>query len=567
MQARGVEVDFEPRTPTALVKIAGDAQQGTPGMALATPFVVEVLDEKSAPFEGVPVTFSSVGDGTLSATTTTTDANGRAQTILTLGETDDTYTIVAKAMEVPQVVNFSSKNSLIAIPDANLRGRVTVALGIPNYAAITEDDMLELTGFTADRADIHDLNGLQHATKLGILTLRSNAISDLSVLSGLTQLTRLWLSDNRISDISALSGLTQLTALNLRGNTISDMSPLLGLTQLTHLWIGNNPLSYPSLFTHIPAMQARGVAVTFDLRTPMSLSKISGDAQQGTPGMALASPFVVEVRDENDVPFVGVPVTFAISAGDATLSATTTTTDTNGRARTTLTLGTINRTYTVSVAVPEGLQTSFSASVQFAGDVNGDGMVNIQDLVFVATHLGQAGEQGADANGDNVINIQDLVLVAGAIEEAAGAPSIYSESLEMLTTTDVRQWLREAQMLGLTDVRSQRGIAVLKHLLAALMPKETALLPSYPNPFNPETWIPYHLAEPADVTLTIYSADGKLVRTLALGPQGAGIYESKSRAVYWDGRNAMGERVASGMYFCTLTAGAFTRTGKMLIRK
>ncbi len=99
------------------------------------------------------------------------------------------------------------------------------------------------------------------------------------------------------------------------------------------------------------------------------------------------------------------------------------------------------------------------------------------------------------------------------------------------------------------------------------VPAETALLSNYPNPFNPETWIPYHLAEPADVTLTIYSADGKLVRTLALGYQSAGVYESKSRAAYWDGRNAFGERVASGLYLYTFTAGEFAATGRMLILK
>ena len=95
----------------------------------------------------------------------------------------------------------------------------------------------------------------------------------------------------------------------------------------------------------------------------------------------------------------------------------------------------------------------------------------------------------------------------------------------------------------------------------------TAVLPNYPNPFNPETWIPYQLAEPAEVTLTIYSANGQLVRTLALGHQAAGVYQGKSRAVYWDGRNELGEHVASGLYFYTLTAGDFASTGKMLIMK
>ena len=100
-----------------------------------------------------------------------------------------------------------------------------------------------------------------------------------------------------------------------------------------------------------------------------------------------------------------------------------------------------------------------------------------------------------------------------------------------------------------------------------VIPEETALLTNYPNPFNPETWIPYQLAEPAEVTLTIYSIDGQLVRTLVLGHQAAGAYHSKARAAYWDGRNELGERVASGLYFYTLTAGDFTTTRKMLIMK
>ena len=98
-------------------------------------------------------------------------------------------------------------------------------------------------------------------------------------------------------------------------------------------------------------------------------------------------------------------------------------------------------------------------------------------------------------------------------------------------------------------------------------PEATHLLANYPNPFNPETWIPYHLAEPADVSLSIYDVKGLLIRKLTLGPQPAGVYQSKVRAAYWDGRNELGEPVASGVYFYTLSAGDFTATGKMLIRK
>ena len=99
------------------------------------------------------------------------------------------------------------------------------------------------------------------------------------------------------------------------------------------------------------------------------------------------------------------------------------------------------------------------------------------------------------------------------------------------------------------------------------VPETTALLPNYPNPFNPETWIPYQLSEPTDVTLTIYDIHGRIVRALDFGHQRAGMYHTRSRAAYWDGRNAVGEPVASGVYFYTLKAGEFSATRKMLIRK
>ena len=99
------------------------------------------------------------------------------------------------------------------------------------------------------------------------------------------------------------------------------------------------------------------------------------------------------------------------------------------------------------------------------------------------------------------------------------------------------------------------------------LPDRNALLPNYPNPFNPETWIPYQLAEAADVSISIYTADGRIIRTLQLGNIPSGIYTSRSRAAYWDGKNETGEPVASGVYFYTLTADDFSTTRKMLIQK
>lgn len=207
-------------------------------------------------------------------------------------------------------------------------------------------------------------------------------------------------------------------------------------------------------------------------------------------------------------------------------------------------------------------------------DVNGDGVVNIQDLVVVASSFGQTGQTDADVTADGIVNIADLVKVAGAIGTVAAAPSMNGKSPddniqahEMLTGAEVQRWLTQAQQLDVTEATVQRGIHFLEQLLEALAPTETALLPNYPNPFNPETWIPYHLSKPADVRISIHAADGRLVRMLTLGYRRTGIYASQSRAAYWNGRNALGEPVASGVYFYTFTAGEFTATRKMLIRK
>ncbi len=214
------------------------------------------------------------------------------------------------------------------------------------------------------------------------------------------------------------------------------------------------------------------------------------------------------------------------------------------------------------------LRADDTLSLQNPLDVNSDGVVNIRDLVLVASNFGQTGQNSADVNSDGVVNVVDLILVASALgEDAAAAPILHPSDLEGFTALDVQQMLTQARQIAFTDPTYLRGVKILEQLLARSVPKETALLPNYPNPFNPETWIPYQLAAPADVTLYIYSADGTLVRMLALGHQSAGIYHSKNRAAYWDGRNQHGESVASGVYFYTLTAGDFTATRKMLIRK
>ena len=208
------------------------------------------------------------------------------------------------------------------------------------------------------------------------------------------------------------------------------------------------------------------------------------------------------------------------------------------------------------------------------GDVNRDGRVTIADLVLVSQQLGKRVPAGSavDVNGDGVVSILDLIFVSGQIGNLAApaAPPLIPPQAEEEGKVDpamIEAWIAQARLEDDGSLAFKQGIKNLQKLLASLIPEETALLANYPNPFNPETWIPYQLAESAEVTLKIYDMNGHLVRRLAVGHQAAGMYQSRTRAVYWDGRNQLGEPLASGLYFYTLTAGEFTATRRMLILK
>ena len=256
MQAKGIEVEFDNRTPTTLHKISGAAQEGIVNTALPLPFVVEVRDEQNNPFVGVPVTFTiTTGDGKLSATTAKTDTTGKATARLTMGSTAGTTTVRVTEADVSQPLQFTAtailRSAPMPIPDANLRAKIAETLEKPLAGTITAGDMLKLRTLTANNAGILDLTGLQYASNL----------------------TSLSLNNNRISNVAPLTGLNRLTTLALRDNWISVVSPLVGLTHLKGsnnqhgLYLQGNPLSDTAVQTHIPQLQAAGVNVRFDDRT------------------------------------------------------------------------------------------------------------------------------------------------------------------------------------------------------------------------------------------------------------------------------------------------------------
>ena len=224
-----------------------------------------------------------------------------------------------------------------------------------------------------------------------------------------------------------------------------------------------------------------------------------------------------------------------------------------------------------SIAAPAGAGSSAGSGTTTASnakyDVNGDGVVDRFDALLVVSAFGTSNNK-YDVNGDGTVNVKDYDLVFDNLAPgAAAAPAIVGMKFSAVQIERIEE---QIDLLIATNDRSPatlRTLIYLQQLLVTARPEKTQLLANYPNPFNPETWIPYELATDTDVRLTIYNTQGVVIRTLQLGHQSAGYYTGRDRAAYWDGRNALGEQVASGLYFYQLETDEMSLMRKMVILK
>jgi len=188
-------------------------------------------------------------------------------------------------------------------------------------------------------------------------------------------------------------------------------------------------------------------------------------------------------------------------------------------------------------------------------DVNSDGIVDKKDLDEISEHSGKTSPDApiiSTGTRFDEITVREGIIFIGDV---------------IVSPKTVQQLLDIARKEDNGSTAFKHGIAKLESLLVTMTPKKTMLLANYPNPFNPETWIPYHLAINTNVVVMIYDATGTMVRRLAVGYRKAGYYTSRKRATYWDGRTETGESVASGVYFYTLTTSDAKVTRKMVILK
>ncbi len=262
---------------------------------------------------------------------------------------------------------------------------------------------------------------------------------------------------------------------------------------------------------------ALGIAI------PRTLSRISGDQQQGAPGTTLPGPFVVSVLDQNGTALAGVAVTFAVTAGDGTLSTTTATTDANGSASSILTLGNLPGASTVTVSVAGLEPVTFTATAEASPDFDGDGETGFSDFFLFADAFGSS-DPRFDLDGSGTVDFGDFFLLADHFANPA------------------------------------RGklLALAREIIG--LPEGSKLQQNVPNPFNSQTVISWFQIKPGQSRVEVFALTGQRVAVLYQGPTKAGVHQ-----VHWNGRDDKGRTLASGVYLYRLSTNESLQTRKLTL--
>ena len=637
LQSRGVEVRFDSRTPTIPQIISGDNQNDTVGVALAQPFVVEVRDENGEVFEGVPVVFTvTAGGGTVQPEIATTDADGLAQSTLTLGSDPGTNTVEVGIEGIAQTVVFSAEatlpppmpTTLSIISGDNQSGLTGDPLANPFVVEVRDqyDDPMEgvtvtfavLTGggSLSPETVLTDANGRAESTlTLGIdpgtntVEVNIEGITETAIFNAVAEL--------REFDLSLPAGLSLIhIPLKVRAvdgvagtiESVGDLYDALGGADTVNLLMTYDPeiegwhsyLKDSNRGTVADRILTDYTCIITAMKTPVSV-RLGGDAL-GTDGLSTIPLYqgvnliglplrdsritrvsdlfglkgirgnvpvivvldngefkaVVRAGDDGDIEITGGQsfILFAQQAATVAISGEAWTNASETAAAPSVGNADLHSLLT-------GIQVTDTTPVlALTGSIVDEGTGVSRARIRVSLKNLSTGREVAAVTGDNEASYRLTI-----VDIETGRAAQIGDILEISAISPDASISVQPLRYTVTAEDVKRSRIQLPALVVHQIPAETELLRNYPNPFNPETWIPYRLAEDAFVVLTIYDGNGRVVRTLDIGHQVAAVYESRSKAVYWDGRNEVGEQVASGVYFYHLSAGDYSATRKMLILK
>ena len=441
--------------------------------------------------------------------------------------------IVLGGTATAEITNFRIRNEKEYIVEINPTSKGDLTISVPagvatdaanngNIAATSEPMVVDVD-FVIELPDANlgtwlrhalDLNDGEDITKTQMLSL---------TLFGFSRPPNY----EKISDLSGLEHATNLKKINLHGHSITDFTVFEQLPKLTQLTLSHNgitDITGIANLTHLTYLNLRGNNIT-DVSPLENLTGLGGVSLRGNPILDTSPLYRMLYNSQYALTYVDI-----------------------------------------------------SVSQYPPWDVNEDGSVDATDSALVTAALGQTGNaivnSRTDVNGDGTVDQDDLTLVTDNLDTDEAAPSssgllavLDQETLQTLDRGLLELYLNTLRAESDGSLKYLRAIAILERVLEMTRPKETQLLANYPNPFNPETWIPYHLANASKVRITIYDVHGTVVRRLDLGHQREGYYTSHSRAAYWDGRNDVGERIASGIYFYQLQADNVSLLRKMVILK
>ena len=581
--ARAVFIVQAGEPADALEKVSGDNQSGTPGNALANPFVVEVQDEDGEPLTGHSVTFSvTAGGGSLSETSARTNANGRAQTTLTLGSALGVNSVQASVSGVDSVTFSTSIDAQILVAAANRPVMYWIAGGgLYSLSGAKEAKIAEsANGVAVGGGKIYWTSQVNASS--GAINSANLDGTNAAVLTSILAVPMGISVDTAGSKLYWTNTRGRIQSANLNGSGIQNV--LLDLSDPTDIVVSNGFIYWTEDGNSVRRVNISGQKITRDVAVNLdSVGGLAvGSGKVYWTEMTSASAGTVNGADLDGTNFETLATLLSAPMGISVDTAGSKLYWTNARGR----VQSANLNGSMIKNVVEGLISPSKIAIGGANtaevmtrqptakkdnakyDVNGDGTVNNADasLITVAFDTGNAPSTmlTETARSTSLTSCSSLIIVIRV--RLARRHSVGMK----LSAVQIDRIEEQIDLLIATNDRSPaalRTLVYMQQLLATARPEKTQLFANYPNPFNPETWIPYELATDTHVKITIYNTQGVVIRTLQFGHQSAGYYTDRDRAAYWDGRNALGEQVASGLYFYQLETDEMSSMRKMVILK